>query len=78
MYAKVPEAHKRGMNRRGLRPKNPGVNKIAESLKVDHSTATRCLKADVPVKVEPDGTGVADILAGNKRGPSPGTEETSP
>jgi hypothetical protein len=88
MYAKVFEALKREMNRRGLRPKNPGVSKIAEGLHVDHSTAKRWLKANVPVKVEPDGTGgvhytfnldtiqiCTDILAGNKRGPRPRTDK---
>ena len=82
MYAKVFDAQKREMNKLRMRPKNPGVKKIAEGLRVDHSTATRWLKEDIPMKLEPDGNGgvhytfnlstiqrCIEITAGEKRGP---------
>lgn len=82
MYAKVFEKQKSELNRLGRRPKNPGVNKIAESLGVSHDTATKWLKEDIPVKLEPDGNGGVrytfnlntiqrsiEIAAGKKRGP---------
>lgn len=81
MYAKVFEKQKSELNRLRRRPKNPGVNKIAESLGVSHDTATRWLKENVPVKLEPDGNGgvhytfnldtiqrCIEITAGKKRG----------
>ncbi len=82
MYAKVFEAQKREMNKLGMLPKNPGTKKIAESLKADHSSVTRWLKEDLPLKLEPDGNGgvhytfnlstiqrCIEITAGKKRGP---------
>ena len=82
MFAKVFEQHKRELNRLRRRPKNPGVSRIAESLGVNHDTATRWLKEDVPVRLESDGSGGVfytfdletiqrsiDITAGKKRGP---------
>ena len=82
MFAKVFEIHKREMNKLGLRPKNPGVNKIAESLNADHASVTSWLKEDQPgLKVWSDGKGGlyyswtlgtanrnVKILAGKKRG----------
>lgn len=85
MYAKVFEKQKSELNRLRRRPKNPGVNKIAESLGVGHDTATRWLNEDVPVKLEPNGNGgvyytfnldtiqrCIEITAGKKRGPKSG------
>ena len=82
MYAKVFEALKREMNKSRMLPKNPGVNKIAEVLQADHSSVTRWLKEDLPLKLEPDGNGgvhytfnlstiqrCIEITAGKKRGP---------
>lgn len=82
MYARVFEKQKSELNRLRRRPKNPGVNKIAESLEVSHDTVTRWLKEDVPVNLEPDGNGgvhytfnldtiqrCIEITAGKKRGP---------
>ncbi len=82
MYAKVFEKQKSELNRLRRRPKNPGVNKIAESLGVSHDTASRWLKEDIPMKLEPDGNGgvhytfnlntiqrCIEITAGKKRGP---------
>lgn len=82
MYAKVFEAQKREMNKLRMLPKNPGVNKIAEGLKVDHNSVTRWLKEDLPLKLESDGKGgvhytfnlstiqrCIEITAGKKRGP---------
>ena len=82
MYAKVFEKQKSELNRLRRRPKNPGVNKIAESLGVSHDTASRWLKEYIPMKLEPDGDGgvhytfnlntiqrCIEITAGKKRGP---------
>ena len=82
MYAKAFEKLTSELNRLGRGPKNLGVNKIAESLGVSHDTATRWLREDVPVRLEPDGNGGVhytfnmdtiqrslEITAGKKRGP---------
>ena len=85
MFAKVFDRQKSEMNKLGLRPKNPGVNKIAESLGADHGSITRWLKEDQPMlNTWSDGKGGVyydftlatvnrniEIVKGQKRGPKP-------